>query len=59
MDDFEKAQLIESAIMNFKNAIVNYCINETAENHDKILIKQNELYEAIGSFMEEFKFTVR
>lgn len=59
MDDFEKAQLIESAIMNFKNAIVNCCKNETAENHDKILIKQNELYDAIGSFMEEFKFTVR
>lgn len=59
MDDFEKAQLIESAIMNFRNAIIDSCKNESAENYDKVLIKQNELYDAIGSFMEEFKFTVK
>ena len=65
MNDFEKAQKIEEAIKNFRYASMDYGVasalgNKGQQNkYYKIMLeKQNELYEAIGEFMEEFKFTV-
>ena len=64
MNDFEKAQKIEEAIKNFRCASMDYGVasvlgkNEQQNKYYNIMIvKQNELYEAIGKFMEEVKFT--
>ena len=65
MNDFEKAQKIEEAIRNFRYASMDYGVASAFGNmkqqnkcYNIMLEKQNELYESIGEFMEEFKFTV-
>jgi hypothetical protein len=65
MNDFEKAQKIEEAIIDFRHASMEYGVASVLGNQEQknkyyniMLVKQNELYKVIGDFMEQFKFTV-